>query len=371
VEPTPLSSHSEFLELASKMSDPTAWETRLLDVAELHLDARNPRLTVDIDPTDEVALLRALVEVYDAFEVAKSISTYGFFPSEPLIAVLEEGNYVVVEGNRRLSALKLLRSGELRTAVIRDRRDEWEALATSGKIPPHVPTVIVEDRDAVAPLLGYRHISGIQEWEPWAKARFVASLVDHQHQSFDRAAASTGEEAPTVRSHYRNYHILRQAGETFGLDVRRAVDEFGVFTRAMNSAGIRDYIQAPAPREVVSGFDPLPNSAREPTAEALSWIFGDGEHQPVISDSREITTLGRVLASETARRVLRETRDLSEADEAAGGQRDRLLARLYRAARGMELAVDDAGTYREDHEVIAGVRACRAAVAKLTGVVEV
>lgn len=352
------------------MSEPVDWETKSISVEALHLDEHNPRLMVDVGVGDEIPLLRALVNVYDAFEVAKSIASYGFFPSEPLIAVEEEGKLVVVEGNRRLTALKLLRDEDLRREVVEDRLNEWEALAGSDKIPSVVPTVIVQDRDVVAPLLGFRHISGIQEWEPWAKARFIANLVDRQGQSFERAAASTGEDAANVRALYRNYHMLRQARDQFGMDVTRARDEFGVFTRAMNAPGIRDFMKAPAPKSVVANVDPLPVEAREEVGEALSLIFGDEGRRPVISDSRELTTLGRVLASPSARQILRDTRDLTEADEAAGGTRDRLVTRLTRAASGMRLAATEIPEHRTDPDVISGVHACSSAVSSLSAALE-
>src|SRR3546814_1875208 len=42
-------------------------------------------------------------------EVAQSIVLRGFFPNEPLLAIRERERTVVVEGNRRLAALKALR----------------------------------------------------------------------------------------------------------------------------------------------------------------------------------------------------------------------------------------------------------------------
>ncbi len=41
-----------------------------------------------------------------------SIGQQGYFPGEPLLAVKSNGNYIVVEGNRRLAAVKLL-NGDL------------------------------------------------------------------------------------------------------------------------------------------------------------------------------------------------------------------------------------------------------------------
>ena len=60
----------------------------------------------------------------------------------------------------------------------------------------------------VAPLIGYRHISGIQPWEPFARARFVTRLVDDQGLPFEEVAELVGVDMSQVRSFYRNYSML-------------------------------------------------------------------------------------------------------------------------------------------------------------------
>ena len=61
-----------------------------------------------------------MAAAYDAITIAESIARHGYFESEPLVAVPYEaaypgekrgersGEYVVVEGNRRLTALRAL-----------------------------------------------------------------------------------------------------------------------------------------------------------------------------------------------------------------------------------------------------------------------
>src|SRR5205807_548398 len=102
---------------------------------------------------------------------------YGFFSSEPLIVIEADEvdgkqMYTVVEGNRRLTALRLLDDAELRKTLEAD--DEWNTLAEETALPEAIPTVVAPSREMVAPIVGYRHISGIEEWDPDAKARFIA-----------------------------------------------------------------------------------------------------------------------------------------------------------------------------------------------------
>src|SRR5882672_11820926 len=85
------------------------WVTRRVSVASLHLDAKNPRLGRETLAQAPREIIQYLFEHDKAIEVADSIATRGYFPNEPLLAVQEDGRYVIVEGNRRLAALKALR----------------------------------------------------------------------------------------------------------------------------------------------------------------------------------------------------------------------------------------------------------------------
>jgi hypothetical protein len=92
------------------MSD-TEQYPRSTDLAphELHLDPQNPRLPEDVQGADEPRLLDYIARNYFPLEVARSIARYGYFISEPLIAIEEPpGRLTVVEGNRRLVAILLL-----------------------------------------------------------------------------------------------------------------------------------------------------------------------------------------------------------------------------------------------------------------------
>ncbi len=86
-----------------------SWPTQLKAVASLHLDPRNPRLGRESSKRAPREIVQHLFDHDKAFEVAESIATRGYFPNEPLLADKEDDRLVVVEGNRRLAALKALR----------------------------------------------------------------------------------------------------------------------------------------------------------------------------------------------------------------------------------------------------------------------
>jgi len=340
---------------------------RHLPIASLRLDPRNPRLPEGMSgqETSQSQLIEFVANEYDSITIARSIAIHGFFQSEPLIATCSGDECVVVEGNRRLAALKLLGDESLRAELDLEDAEEWDELAEDAQIPERIPAVVVDDRRRVAPIVGYRHISGIEKWDPWAKARFIASLLENEDLEFEEAAVQVGETSNDIRSSYRNHRIIWRARECFNTSTDRAERRFGVFTRAMSSLPLRQYIGAPAPGEVERDSEIISDDRRNEVAELLSWLFGTNEQQPVISESRDITRLGKVIASEEGRAVLRETRNLEEAYIAAGGLRERLLRRLNRAAGYLEAAEYDIHEYSQDPEVLAVLKRCKNAVDNL------
>ena len=94
--------------------DLTAWKEREFKVTSLSLDSQNPRIPEFGGAPTVRQIIAALIEYEDVLELAKSIVQFGgLYPSEALICVEENGEKVIVEGNRRLAALKLLDSPDV------------------------------------------------------------------------------------------------------------------------------------------------------------------------------------------------------------------------------------------------------------------
>ena len=49
-------------------------------------------------------------------------------------------------------------------------RRRWAAIPDDAELPADLPVLVVADRDQVAPILGFRHITGIAPWEPYPQA---------------------------------------------------------------------------------------------------------------------------------------------------------------------------------------------------------
>lgn len=282
---------------------------------------------------------------YDPLRIAESIATHEFFQSEPLIAVRDGEHFRVIEGNRRLTALRGLADEGLRNLFSKENKG-WKNLPPS--YPASVPVLIVEDERSVAPLLGYRHISGIEPWEPYAQARYIAKLVE-EVEGIGRVAELVGRDVSEVRAMYRDHEILAQAESMFKVDVTRARAAFGVFANAMARRGVQSYISAPQPRFVKTEEWPIPTDKEPQLRELLNWIFGgargDGR---VINDSRQLGELARVLQNPEATRVLRESGNLVEAHEALADpeeQFQRSATRVLRELQKMSVSTFEVSTH--------------------------
>lgn len=335
-----------------------------LPINQLRLDPLNPRLPESYKGKSQSQLLEYIAEAYSASDVARSVALHGYFHSEPLIVIGEANDlYTVVEGNRRLVALKILSEPTLANDL--DDADEWRELAGRADIQQMIPVVIAPDRQSVAPIIGYRHISGIEPWDPYAQARFIASLVDSDQLEFQDVADRVGERPSDVAAKYRNFATVTQAADIFEIDTTRVIASFGVFTRVMTSLPLRTYIGAPAPADVDPGTPPLPSDSATKVRELVSWVFGDDTNDAVIRESRDITDLGQVVSSDDGLRILKETRNLQSAFIAAGGLRERLLRRLTNARNSLDEAQDDFATYCDDSEVQELLSECRKSLDRL------
>src|SRR5713226_273749 len=84
-------------------------ETKSIEVQHLLFDPANPRLPEELKD-DQQQIFRFLVDDIGVEDVVNSMAASGVIHADPMIARPAErpGYYYVIEGNRRLAALKLL-----------------------------------------------------------------------------------------------------------------------------------------------------------------------------------------------------------------------------------------------------------------------
>jgi hypothetical protein len=252
------------------VAEPIRHEVGWRDIDVLELDPLNPRLPDGMENARQPALLETLAREYELQEIGQSLADNGYFSEEPLVGVpaRSPGRWTIVEGNRRLAALKLLAAPDSAPAAFRKR---WRDLSEGRKVVvKEVPVLIYDNRSEITPYLGFRHITGVLEWKPYQKARYIAQLVEQARQTFSQIARAIGSRSPTVREHYVAYTLLRQARDAFALDTENAEDSFGVLRRALSDPNIRGHIglKLDQPESVLAR--PIPDNKAEQVREVFS-----------------------------------------------------------------------------------------------------
>lgn len=181
------------------MIDYSAWPERRLSIRTLFLDQQNPRIPPNVTAPSQRQLIEELVAHDDVYDLARQISLGGFDPLESLIGVDEADKTVIVEGNRRLAALKLLDSPEL---APEGEQDRFRRLAARVQ-PPFlkVRVLIAPSREAAAPLILRKHTrEQIEKWSPLQQARFYRSLVTETGESIEELARRYGVQPGEIRN---------------------------------------------------------------------------------------------------------------------------------------------------------------------------
>jgi hypothetical protein len=150
------------------------WTTKRVSVASLYLDHKNPRLGRETLAQAPREIIQYLFEHDKALEVAESIATRGFFPNEPLLAVNEGNRLIVVEGNRRLAALKALKEPGLLEGAKQRQVEKLSRKIIDQQSISTVPVTIAPNRKATDRQIAGRHIgTPVLAWQAENRASFI------------------------------------------------------------------------------------------------------------------------------------------------------------------------------------------------------
>ena len=287
----------------------------MVKVADLRLDPLNPRRTVRHGNESQTDLLVELYDRFDLDDLLTSLAENGYFSEEPLIAIPEKGDdidippYIVVEGNRRLAALKILLFVEGRKAVKAKNLPEVTEYAVS-LIDP-VPVKVYRTREEVLPYLGVRHIAGVKPWEALAKAKYVRSLFE-QGISLPEVArrVGSGRRTDVVRRWLLTLYTLEQANEESD-EQWDAVDERFGFSWLYTSLGyhsVREYLGLNPESFANPVAGPVPKDSVQELLNHMKDLYGTPPGRPrdaVVRESRQISDLAKVYAKKEAVAALR------------------------------------------------------------------
>lgn len=291
-----------------------------VELDQLLLDPNNPRFAELGDSSDPVPELRIAEELVqrDAFERMKSqrfdvaelrdtIKTVGYLPMDRIVVRSWRGNrdgartrYLVIEGNRRIAALRWLK----------ELHDTGRETLTEEQLQnfTHLPALLLDQErapDTVTLILpGLRHVSGVKEWGPYQKARAVFVLREAGN-SPQEVAQSLGLSTRVANQLWRSYLALEQM---------RADEEFGEFADPRMYSYFEEIMKKPNVRDWLVWSDTDRRFTNEGgTRELYSWIVGEpteGEGEgnraePKLSEAKSIRDLSTFIEDEAAMAIFR------------------------------------------------------------------
>lgn len=332
-------------------------------VDNLYLDPTNPRLGRSIaKPNLTQERILDVMRDWSLDELAESFLASGFWPQEALIAVKEslygKPRFVVVEGNRRLAALKCLKAavdghspGKYWTDLVKTHRP-------SQSIFERVPYIEVSDRSDVSAYLGFRHVTGIKEWKPAEKAQYIAKLIEEGKLSYEDVRKKIGSKAPTVRQHYISYRLLLQMEDQEGVDIDKVEDKFSVLYLSLRTSGVQSYLHIDIKAPPSKAQMPVPKAHLDNLVHYSRWLFGDVKNPPLFTDSRNVDNFGKVLESEDAIAYLERTPNprFELAIRKAGVGEQEVIALISGASDNIQLALTDAHLFRKSTQLQRSVR---------------
>lgn len=305
----------------------TGSNTRKVSLRNLYLDPNNFRLIHEMDQinVDDSNIKEKDVSSrtyrlilgeknHNIQDLIDSFKANGYLPVDQIqVRELENGGFVVVEGNRRVAALKFLQA------------EHNEKSIDLGKLDPsifsRVPVVIYDDPDEVhhLTLMALKHISGNRKWGEWNQAKLLDKMLKLNANNEDEVCRRVGISKTELRRSLRALALADQYQQSdYGDQFRESM--FPIFREAARNTALKDWI----------GWDESESAAKHLENRELffSWLSKEpveedsdsnysgnvGEfYDPAISKRDDIVTLSKIVRDPHALEKLKEYRNLNEA----------------------------------------------------------
>lgn len=209
------------------MATSRVFEQRAVPFSKLHLDTNNPRH----EPTeDEPSIISYLVSKEQILPLATDICRRGLSPLERLAAIPHPyltGHVVMIEGNRRLCAMKLLRDPAKAPAA---ERKQFKKLADrKPTLPRNLEVAVFESREVANEWVSLKHAGlqggiGVRSWTAGQTSRFQNSIsglkrpnalalavLDYAEDAGLLSVAQRSQVAITTVTRYLSNPVVRSA----------------------------------------------------------------------------------------------------------------------------------------------------------------
>jgi hypothetical protein len=237
-----------------------------------------------------------------ASELVDSFLKNGFIDYEPLVVKSAGKRFIVVKGNRRLAAIR----------EILERKDRYVGRLDDLKQIPVLVFPENPDEEQTVEMrvyLGVRHLLGFREWPPLSKAMYL-ERESKTAGGLERVIKETRLTRAEVRRFLIPYRLLQHAG------MAPPKEDFWMIGEALQRGGVKKFLQLE--------IDPKTLAILSYDKKKLNLLLNDlygpkkgaerDASAKVVSETRDLSRLAKILSSDKATAVLHAGRSMVEAE---------------------------------------------------------
>jgi hypothetical protein len=274
---------------------PDDFSEKEVELREVFLDPNNPRFSVESAGetaqdriTEESVQQKCLtrMKVYGLEELKESIKKVGFVQIDKVVVrPLKTAGFVVVEGNRRIAALKSLAKELADNEITLDEEIKKTILGF------RVVVYGGKEKDIAWMIQGIRHISGVRNWPLYQQAELLVKLSREKRIGVREASNIVGIgpiiASRLVRAWYG--YVQARNDEEYGQYIKP--DHFSYFAEVIFlKPGLQDWL----------GWDERKQRFKKSAnlKKLLSWIFPEEGKEPRLTRAMQLRdTLAEVIGS--------------------------------------------------------------------------
>ncbi len=298
----------------------------------LLLDDKNPRLPENVSISTQEEIWEFMKKAYDLDELALSMIANGYFEAKPMVVIPKdcefaegqedayntyknnlESQYIVVEGNRRLSTIQgLLKNKFSECLLTNDLKKQFKDL----------PVLFYPNRKNVLTFLGVHHLAVVRRWRMYERASFIVKLKHEKKMSIEDIQKTIGDKRNSVKKIYVCYklvEIIKNYDADF--NTNDAKSNFSFLPLATGQEPIRKFIGLESWNNIADLEQPILDDKKKDLKFLFECLFDNNSKKRLIRESRDITNkLNKIFEDESATQIFKDTLDINVAFDMVGGE---------------------------------------------------
>ncbi|MDD5754694.1 MAG: AAA family ATPase [Methylococcales bacterium] len=300
---------------------------KLISLKNLYLDPNNFRLIHETEQTEvDDSKLKDKTVINRTFhllageknkniqDLIDSFKSNGYLPVDQIqVREIPDGGYVVVEGNRRIAALKYLSSEYDAKSIDLEKLDS--------SIFSKVPVVLYENGNEMhhLTLMALKHISGNKKWGEWNQAKLLEKMSKSFHLSeneiCNRVSISKVELLRSLRAlSFVEQYQTSDYGDQFN------ESKFPIFKEAIKSSALKGWLEWDDQERRFQHsnnlnlfFSWISREPKEEEDEDGQVSFGEKYLEPAIVKRDDVRILGQLVNDKKAIEELKISRNINNA----------------------------------------------------------